>query len=64
MEHLENLIRTCLPDLSDTCIVIPCDSTEAWIVTAYDETLDTENIEDPWLNIIAKKKIYHEGHSV
>ena len=59
MEHLENLIGKWLNDLSDTCIVIPCDSTEAWIVAAYDERENVEDIEDPWINIIAKKKAYH-----
>lgn len=58
-KHLEQLISKWLPDLNETCIVIPCDSTEAWIVAAYDEREDAENIEDPWKNIIAKKKTYH-----
>ena len=56
MEHLTQLISTWLPDLNDTCIVIPCDSTEAWIVAAYDEREDAENIKDPWLEVIAKKE--------
>lgn len=60
MEHLENLIGKWLDDLSDTCIVIPCDSTEAWIVAAYDEIENIEEIEDPWINIISKKKCYHD----
>lgn len=60
MEHLENLIKSWMSDLNDTCIVIPCDSTEAWIVAAYDGLPDVESIEDPWINIIAKKKSYHD----
>ena len=45
MEHLESLIGKWLNDLSNTCIVIPCDSTEAWIVATYDETPDAEEIQ-------------------
>ncbi|WP_373216205.1 hypothetical protein [Ruminococcus sp. 5_1_39BFAA] len=41
-------------------IVIPCDSTDAWIVAAYEEFEDVETIEEPWNTIIAKKKEYHE----
>lgn len=59
IEHLENLIGKWLDDLSDTCIVIPCDSIEAWIVAAYDETEYVEDIEDPWTNMIARRKAYH-----
>lgn len=59
MEHLEGLIGKWLYDLRDTCIVIPCDSTETWIVAAYDEIEGVEDIEDPWTNVIAKKKTYH-----
>ena len=59
MEHLEKLIGIWLNDVTDTCIVIPCDSTEAWIIAAYDELEDAENIENPWENIIAKGKMYH-----
>ena len=32
IRHLEQLIIEELQDMSDTCIVIPCDSTESWIV--------------------------------
>ena len=41
-------------------ITIPCDSTDAWIVAAYDDFDDIEKIEDPWRNIIAKGKYYHD----
>jgi len=41
-------------------ITIPCDSTDAWIVAAFDEYDDIEHIEDPWKNIIVKGKYYHE----
>ena len=59
MKHLEGLIGKWLEDLSDVCIVIPCDSTEAWIVAAYDEVEDAEKIEDSWIHVISKKKAYH-----
>lgn len=59
MEHLEQLISDWLPDLNDTCIVIPCDSTEAWIIAAFDEREDAESIIDPWTEVIAKKKDYN-----
>lgn len=59
IDHLENLIGKWLNDLSDTYIVIPCDSIEAWIVAAYDEIENAEYVKDPWESIIAKKKFYH-----
>lgn len=60
MEHLKGLISSALLDTEDTCIVIPCDSLESWIVAAYDGSENTEVIEDPWINIISKKKDYHD----
>ena len=42
IRHLEQLIIEELQDMSDTCIVIPCDSTESWIVAAYDGLEDAE----------------------
>lgn len=57
--HLESLVGKWLDDLCDTCIAVPCDSMEAWIVAAYDEKENVERVEDPWTNIIAKKKFYH-----
>ena len=41
-------------------ITIPCDSTDAWIVAAYDDITDVEEIEDPWKNVISKGKFYHD----
>ena len=41
-------------------ITIPCDSTDAWIVASYDDYDEIEKIEDPWRNIIAKGKQYHD----
>ena len=59
MEHLKGLILSKLKEAEDTCIVIPCDSTEAWIVAAYDGFEDVELLEAPWENVIAKGKAYH-----
>lgn len=60
MEHLRKLLSTWLKEPDDTCIVIPCDSTEAWIVAAYDNTSEVEFIKDPWESVIARKKTYHD----
>ena len=59
MSHLKGLLTTWLKETDDTCIVIPCDSTEAWIVAAYDQTDGIETIEEPWEHIIAHGKYYH-----
>ena len=47
-------------DMTHISIIIPCDSTDAWVVAAYDEIDDVEMIADPWKNIIARKKFYHD----
>ena len=60
MDHLKGLISSKLLDTDATCIVIPCDSLETWVVAAYDSPANTESIEDPWHNIIAKRKYYHD----
>lgn len=61
--HLENLLRSLLgkaADKENVVIVIPCDSTDAWIVAAYEEKLENiEMIADPWDRIISIKKEYH-----
>ncbi len=49
-----------IEDKSRIIITIPCDSTDAWIVAAYDDFENIEKIEDPWRNIIAKRKYYHD----
>lgn len=59
MSHLKGLLSAWLKETDDTCIAIPCDSTEAWIVAAYDQTDGIEMIEDPWEHIIARGKFYH-----
>ena len=60
MEHLTHLINGGKTYQEDVCIVIPCDSIEAWIVAAFDKADDAEMIENPWENIISKKKSYHD----
>lgn len=49
-----------ISDKSRIIITIPCDSTDAWIVAAYDDYDDIEKIGDPWRHIIAKRKYYHD----
>ncbi|MEG0640524.1 MAG: hypothetical protein RR824_10850 [Clostridia bacterium] len=46
------------------CLTIPCDSTDAWIVAAYEngdalEMQSVESIENPWENVVAHAKEYH-----
>lgn len=58
--HLEALITGWLDGCeAKVCVVIPCDSTEAWVVAAYDGREDAEQIVSPWENIISKGKTYH-----
>lgn len=59
MEHLKGLISSNLIDIDDTCIVIPCDSLEAWVVAAFDGPENVEHIEDPWRQVILKGVPYH-----
>ena len=46
-------------DMTHIAITIPCDSTDAWVVAAYDELDEVEMFTDPWNRIIAKGKYYH-----
>ena len=61
IEHGEKILALSLKanDMSHIAITIPCDSTDAWVVAAYDELDNLERYEDPWRTIIAKKKYYH-----
>ena len=61
MKHGEKILSSALKaeDISNIAIAIPCDSTDAWVVAAYDDIDDVETHEDPWRTIIAKKKDYH-----
>ncbi len=49
-----------ISDKKRIVITIPCDSTDAWIVAAYDDVENIEKIEDPWRSVIAKRKYYHD----
>lgn len=60
IEHLTYLITSWLNQQNGVCIVIPCDSTDTWVVAAYDKLRDIEQIEDPWANIISRGKTYHD----
>ena len=60
--YLEGMIR----QLSETenektriITMIPCDSTEAWVVSAFNDSEYPEKINDPWNNIISRSKEYH-----
>ncbi len=46
-------------DMANISVIIPCDSTDTWVVAAYDEIEDVELFEDPWDKIITKGKYYH-----
>lgn len=62
-KHLETCIRSWLKisdDKNNVVITIPCDSTEAWIVAAYQDAENPETVENPWESVISKKKAYHE----
>ena len=58
IDHLTQSIYSWLKYKDGICIVIPCDSTDAWVAAAYDELPDIELIEDPWMSIISKGKEY------
>lgn len=60
--HLDGMIR----QLSETenertriMTMIPCDSTEAWVVSAFNDSEHPEEIKDPWNTIISRSKEYH-----
>lgn len=57
--HLEDMITSWLKREKDICVVIPCDSTDTWVVAAYDDFPDVEMMEDVWNNVISKGKMYH-----
>lgn len=59
IDHLNQLIYSWLNYEDGICIVIPCDSTDTWEAAAYDEMMDVEMTEDPWMSIISKGKAYH-----
>lgn len=57
--HLQELIQCCFPGEYVPVCVIPCDSTDAWIVAAYEEIDNVEIVEDPWTSVISRRKEYH-----
>ena len=61
--HLRELLFCLLerPEYSDRLIfAVPCDSTDAWTVAAYEEDIEEiETIADPWEHVISLKKEYH-----
>lgn len=57
--HLQMLIQDCFPGDYVPMCVIPCDSTDAWIVAAFESDEHIESMEDPWANIISRGKSYH-----
>lgn len=59
VSHLQELILECFQGKFVPICFIPCDSTDAWIVAAFDDIEDVEMIEDPWNTIISRKKDYH-----
>ena len=59
ISHLKGLLASWLKDMEDICVAVPCDSTEAWVIAAYDETDHAEEVEDPWKNVISRGKSYH-----
>ena len=59
-------IRQCILQWTGICsarkdiiITVPCDSTDAWIMAAFDPRDGIERIENPWENVLSKKKEYH-----
>lgn len=63
--HLTSVIRQLVrsdDENEQLIITIPCDSTDAWIVAAFDDLKDSNDAEmiiDPWSNITSLKKEYH-----
>lgn len=61
IKHGISVLKDTLNDRDKDFVIftIPCDSTDTWVVAAYDEIDDVESLNDPWKNIIAKGKYYH-----
>lgn len=59
IDHLTEVVVSWVFGDKDVCVAIPCDSTDAWIVAAYDQMENVESIEEPWTDIISKGKEYH-----
>lgn len=59
VEHLQRMLLANFKGEYIPVCVIPSDSTDAWIVAAFDNFEDVEKIQDPWNNIISRGKQYH-----
>lgn len=62
VSHLNKILNTYLGDERPIplLITIPCDSTDTWVVAAFEDTdMDYELLENPWSNVIARHKDYH-----
>ena len=60
--YLKSIIggELCIQDGDPVVITIPCDSTDSWVVAAFeDDSIEPETMDSPWDNLIAKKKDYH-----
>lgn len=57
--HLTGIMQSLIETQTAPVYVIPCDSTDAWIVAAYDELEAVETIVDPWDTIISRSRNYH-----
>ncbi len=62
IKHGKNVLDKTMGEIDKSRIVItiPCDSTDTWVVAAYEDFDDVEKMEDPWRNVIAKGKYYHD----
>ena len=49
-------------DTLPICFMTPCDSTDAWIVAAYEESGEIEEIFEPWDKVICHAPKYHGIH--
>lgn len=61
-KHIESCIRQWLKtssDRKDIIITVPCDSTDAWIAAAFEKLKNIESIEDPWEELISRRKEYY-----
>lgn len=58
-DHLQKLLLSYFPGVNIPVCIVPCDSSDAWVVAAYEDISNIEGIDDPWTNIIARKKDYH-----
>lgn len=49
-----------IQDNSPVVITIPCDSTDTWVLAAFENDIPyPESLVSPWTSVIARKKDYH-----